>query len=80
MAVKENIMYIGPTIPGTLRKSTVYSEGKLPVKAEQMVRDYPPMKKLFVKLDKAADAIAQLDKQSALSSIYAQVSIKYGGK
>lgn len=78
--VKENLMYIGPTIAGALRQSTVYAEGKFPSKAYELMKEYPPMKKLFVTLEQAPEALAQLEQKSSLSTIYTQVSKLYGGK
>lgn len=74
---QENLTYLGPTITGVIRHSTVFLDGILPAKAQKCVSETPMMKKLFVTADQMVDAVKELRKESALSSIYEQVSQKY---
>lgn len=79
---KVDLMYLGPSIVGAVRHSTVFKNGILPKKAQECVSEYPVMEQLFVEIAKAPDAIKELNKkQSALSAIYAQTAQKFkGGK
>lgn len=70
----ENVMYIGPTIQGLIRRSTVFEGGKLPKKVEEHIEKYPSMKLFFVSLEQAHRKIKELNKeQSALRTFYLQL-------
>jgi hypothetical protein len=70
MKKAQNLMYLGPTITGVVRHSTVFKDGVLPPKAAAYVEKKPLMKKLFFPLDAVPEAIKELNKeQSALSAI-----------
>lgn len=72
--VQEDKMYLGPTIVGVVRRSTVFKNGVLPAKVENCVKKFPAMKKLFVTMKELPMASKELrKKQSALGAIYAQV-------
>lgn len=71
---KEDKMYLGPTIVGVVRHSTVFKNGVLPAKVEDCVKKFPAMQKLFVTMKELPAASMELrKKQSALGAIYAQV-------
>lgn len=71
---KEDKMYLGPTIVGVVRHSTVFKNGVLPAKVEDCVKKFPAMQKLFVTMNELPAAFKELrKKQSALGAIYAQV-------
>lgn len=73
-----NLMYLGPTITGVVRHSTVFKDGVLPQKVNECVEQFPMMKKLFVSLEEIPDAARELNKkQSALGTIYSQVDKKF---
>ncbi len=73
-----NLMYLGPTITGVVRHSTVFKDGVLPQKVNECVEQFPMMKKLFVGLDEVPAAANELNmKQSTLRTIYSQVSKKF---
>lgn len=75
---KSNLVYLGPTITGVIRHSTVFQDGILPAMAQQCVSEFPMMRRLFVTLDEMPDAVKELSKkQSALGAIYEQTSQKY---
>lgn len=73
-----DLMYMGPTIAGVIRHSTVLKDGVLPERAKACISEYPAMKRLFVSLDDLPDASRELaKKQSALRTIYHQTEQKY---
>lgn len=75
---KGNTVYLGPTITGVIKHSTVFQDGILPEKAQICVSDFPMMRRLIVNMDEMADAVKELrKKQSALSTIYAQTAQKF---
>ena len=74
---QEDLTYLGPTIPGVIRHSTVFSEGILPERAQKCVSEFPIMRRLFVTADELVAAVIELRKESALSAIYEQVEQKY---
>lgn len=77
-----NLMYLGPSLIGIIRHSTVFKDGVLPDKVKKCCDEYPPMKKLFIPLDGIATASKELGKgQSVLGTICTQVSKRFtGGK
>ena len=75
---KSNTIYLGPTITGVIKHSTVFKDGILPEKVQKCVSDFPMMRRLFVNIDEMAEAIKELRKQqSALSAIYDQTTQKF---
>lgn len=77
-AAAKDVMYLGPTIVGTVRHSTVYKNGVLTDKVKNCIKQFPAMQRLFVETDKLSDAVKELNKkQSALGTIYAQVAKKF---
>lgn len=70
----ENLMYMGPTIPGVIKKSTMFKDGVIPKKAKECIEKLPAMEKLLVSESKMVDAIKLLNKkESSLSAIYGLV-------
>lgn len=77
-AVQKNLMYLGPTITGVVRHSTVFKDGVLPQKVKECVEQLPMMKKLFVGLNEIPATVKELNKeQSTLKTICSQVSKKF---
>ena len=75
-----NLMYLGPSLIGIIRHSTVFKDGVLPDKVKKCCDEYPPMKKLFIPLDGIAAASKELGKeQSVLGAICTQVSKRFAG-
>jgi len=75
---KKNLMYVGPSITGVIRHSTVFKDGVLPEKVNNCIKEFPAMRKLFVEIGTAAAAIKEINKeQSALKSICNQVKNKF---
>ena len=73
-----DVMYMGPTIAGVARHSTVFKGGILPQKAEECISIFPPMKRLFVPLKKMPDIVKELNKKKGvLWEVYMQVSKKF---
>lgn len=73
-----NLMYLGPTITGVVRHSTVFKDGVLPQKVNECVEQFPIMNKLFVAMEDLPAAARELEKeQSALKAIYSQVAKKF---
>lgn len=67
------VVYIGPKIGG-LKKNTTYVKG-IPKAADEIIKEKPAIKKLFVKVSEVADAKKQLSQEnSALSIIYRKVA------
>lgn len=75
---QENLMYLGPTITGVVRHSTIFKNGVLPPKVKEYVEQFQVMNKLFVPIEEVPAAVKELKKkQSALVTIYSQVAKKY---
>ena len=66
------VVYIGPSINSVLRYGTTYLGG-LPEVAERAIKQFPPMRKLFVPVEGLLEATKDLNKEkSAMRSIYKQ--------
>ena len=75
---QSNLMYLGPTITGVVRHSTIFKNGVLPKKLNECVEQFPAMKKLLVSMEEIPAVTKELNKeQSALGTIYAQVAKKF---
>lgn len=75
-----NLMYLGPSLMGIIKHSTVFHNGILPDKVQKCCVDYPPMKRLFVPLNGVPAAVKELGKeQSVLGTICSQVLKKFSG-
>lgn len=75
---KQDLMYLGPTITGVVKHSTVFKDGLLPDKAKDCIKKLPMMKKLFVPLADMPAAIKELNKPSSvLRTVYTQVVNKF---
>jgi hypothetical protein len=73
-----NKMYLGPTIVGVIRHSTVFKDGVLPQRVKDCVAELPMMEKLFVPLDEISTAVKELNKEkSVLGTVYAQIAKKF---
>lgn len=77
---KGNLMYLGPTIKGTIRHSTVFKDGILPKEVQKCVEEFPMMEPLFVEMDKIPGVVKQLAKQSVMKEIFNQVSRHFAVK
>lgn len=76
--VKENKMYIGPTIAGVVRHSTVFKDGKYPEKVEACIKKFPMMELLFVGMKELPKATKEIRVHgSALQEISARVLEKF---
>ncbi len=72
---REAVMYLGPTIVGVIRHSTVFKEGVLPEKVQECVKQLPMMEKLFVSIGDIPEAVKEINKnESVLRTIYVQVT------
>lgn len=77
-AKQGNLMYLGPTITGVVRHSTIFKDGVLPQKVNECVEQFPAMKKLFVPMGEIQNVVKELKKeQSALGTIYSQTAKKF---
>ena len=80
----QNVMYLGPTIAGVAKYSTVYEAGILPDAVEKCIAQFPAMRQLFVPLDGITEAAKKLRAgEGFLSTIYGQVDERFtrkGGK
>jgi archaellum component FlaF (FlaF/FlaG flagellin family) len=73
-----NKMYLGPTIVGVVRHSTVFKDGVLPKRVKDCVAQLPMMEKLFVPLEEISAAVKELNKEkSVLGTVYAQIAKKF---
>lgn len=78
---KGDLMYLGPTIAGAVRHSTVFRNGILPKEAQDCIAELPMVERLFVEVEKAPDAVKELRKsQSALGTVYAQAEAHFNGQ
>lgn len=77
-ARQANLMYLGPTIIGVIRHSTIFKNGVLSEKVKECVEQFPMMKKLFIPIEELPQAVKELSKeQSALGTIYSQTAKKF---
>lgn len=75
---KGDLMYLGPTIMGAVRRGTVFKDGILPEKAKECIAALPMMERLFVEMEKMPGAVKELrKKQSALRVVYGQVAAHF---
>lgn len=75
---QSNLMYLGPTITGVVRHSTIFKNGVLPKKLTECVEQFPAMKKLIVSMEDIPAVTKELNKeQSALGTIYSQATKKF---
>ena len=76
--VKPNLMYVGDTIPGVIRHSTVYAEGIFTPVIDKCIEEFPAMSKLFVPVDDITEALKKVKEQySPLFVINKEVVIKF---
>lgn len=74
----QDLMYLGPSIVGVIRHSTVFKNGMLPEKAKDCIKELPMMEKLFVPIGDMPKAVKEIKKdQSVLHTIYIQVAKKF---
>lgn len=62
---KENLMYVGSTIPGLVRYSTVFAEGNLPQNVEDAIEKYPLFKRLFVPIDEMVSSLKEVKREKS---------------
>ena len=75
---QSNLVYLGPTITGVVRHSTIFKNGVLPQKLSECVAEFPLMKKLLVPVNDNTAATKELNKeQSVLGTIYTQTAKKF---
>lgn len=76
--VVQDLMYLGPTITGVVRHSTVFKNGVLTAKSQDCVDKFPMMGKLFVPIGDMPEAVKEIRKdQSVLHTVYVQVVNKF---
>ena len=76
--VKPNLMYVGDTIPGVVRHSTVYAEGILTPAIDKCIEEFPAMAKLFVPVDDITEALKKVkEKYSPLFVVNREAVIKF---
>ncbi len=74
----EDVMYLGPTITGVVRHSTVFKGGVLPQKALECISRFPVMERLFVPLKDMPSAMKALNrKKGVMWEIYTQTAQKF---
>lgn len=75
---KADVMYLGPTIPGAVKYSTVFKNGVFPKNVTERIGQMPCMKELFIPLGELPGAMKELKKEnSVLKTIYLQVAEKF---
>lgn len=73
-----NVMYMGPTIAGVVKSSTIFKDGVLPEKVKECIAAFPIMERLFVSINDVPAASKELNKaQSVLGTIYTQTENKF---
>lgn len=73
-----NLIYLGPTITGVIRHSTVLKNGIFPQKVNICAEKFPAMERLFVPVEQMASAVKELSKeQSVLKTIFVQTDRKF---
>ncbi len=78
---KGDLMYLGPTVAGAVRRGTVFKDGVLPERAKECTAALPVMERLFVEVEKAPQAAKELrKKQSALGAVYGQVAAHFNAQ
>lgn len=74
METKENIIYLGPSIPNLISSSTVFKDGVLPEAVNEKIKELPMLANLFVGISKMVETVKELNKKdSSLNVIYSRV-------
>lgn len=77
-AKKENLMYVGDSIIGVVRHSTVYADGVFTPAIDKCIAAFPAMARLFVKIDDIPGALKEVkEKHSPLYVINKEVTSKF---
>lgn len=77
-AKKENLMYVGDSIIGLVRHSTVYADGVFTPAIDKCIAAFPAMARLFVKIDDIPGALKEVkEKHSPLYVINKEVTSKF---
>lgn len=75
---KENLMYVGDSIIGVVRHSTVYADGVFTPAIDKCIAAFPAMARLFVKIDDIPGALKEVkEKHSPLYVINKEVTSKF---
>lgn len=70
-ARKEDLVYMGPSIPNVVRHSTVFKDGVFPSILAEKIREFPLIQSIFVPVGKMVDVVKELKvKNSAFSIVY----------
>lgn len=69
--VKEDVVYMGPDIPGVVTHSTVFKEGRFTEALNRKLKEIPLLQSVFVPLSKFVEATKELKETgSAFSIVY----------
>ena len=74
-AKHENIMYVGPSIPGVVIQNTVYT--KIPDVAEAAIKDCPAIRNLFVPIKEYSGAEIMIRNKSGYIFTAYELAAKY---
>ncbi len=78
---KGGLMYLGPTITGVVRHSTVFKDGTLPKEVQECIARLPVMERLFVEVDKVPGAVKELRRgQGVLGTVYARAEAHFNAQ
>ncbi len=70
-------MYIGPTIPGIVKNSTIFI-GELPDRLNKLTEELPCIKNLIVPIDKLTKAKQALFEQGSVENVSYNNILNYG--
>lgn len=70
-------MYIGPTIPGIVKNSTIFI-GELPDRLNKLTEELPCIKNLIVPIDKLTKAKQAIFEQGSVENVSYNNILNYG--
>ena len=72
--LKENVIYLGPSIPNLISASTVFKDGILPEVVNEKIEELPMMVNLFIPISMMVEAVKEINREgSSLQLIYGKV-------
>ena len=72
--LKENVIYLGPSIPNLISASTVYKDGILPESVNEKISELPMFANFFASIGKMVETVKEINREgSPLQLMYEKV-------
>ena len=73
-AQKENVVYLGPSIPNVVISGTVFKDGVFPEVVNEKIKEMPMLKNLFADISGMVHAVKEINRVgSSMQIIYERV-------